>query len=293
MRINCIFLCVIFGLMPVYTFAQQENKSIKNRYNNHGHVLESMSESKHSGVTKNDGNSFAIMPDNKSDNLSDAHADSISFAKEIWTNHDRDNVLIQGLADHQNARLSSHGENYFQGGNFATFGDISFNGALVKEEYLNLLTKNTLTIGVSYTTGNLSLLTGGVISRYFTLGVTNQYGIFGQMEYAISPNLSLTLFGEYDNRTPYFYMATFPYINGSRYGGYLTIKGERVGVKLGAERYYDPFSQHWEMKPIVTPTVHISKNFTLDLPAGDLLKEAADRYIWKKKNGPMIMPGDF
>lgn len=279
--------------MPIYTLAQQENKSIMNHYNNRQYISESIYENKHTGAIGNNIGSFLLTSDYESDNFSDVYIDSISFAKKNWKNHDHGNTLIQGFAGQPNTEFNSYDENYFQGGNFATFGNLSFYGTLVKEKHLNLLTKNALTMGVSYTTGNLSIQTEGMINRYFTLGVVNQFGISGQMGYTINRNLSLTLFGEYDNRTPFFYMATFPYINGSQYGGYLTIKSERTGIKLGLERYYDPFSRHWEMKPIVTPTLHISKHFTLELPAGDLFKEAADKYIWKKKRGPIIMPGNF
>lgn len=282
MRIDRVVLYIIFGLMPLPISAQKEHKSIR-KYPYHQKVPELMHKNKQTVGVGREKDSVKILPGMKSKGFSSPHQDSIAPSKEIWTNRDRENASAQGLAEQQNARFKTHGENYFQGGRFATFGNLGFYGSLSKEEYRNLLTTNSLRMGTSYTMGNLSLQAEGVVNRYMTFGVLNQYGVAGQMGYVFSPNMSLTLFGEYYNKTPYFSMAAYPYVYGSQYGGYFTFNSGRVGMKLGAERYYDPFALGWETKPIVTPAFHVSKNFTIELPAGDLVKQAAEKYIWKRK----------
>lgn len=123
------------------------------------------------------------------------------------------------------------------------------------------------------------------------MGIHTQYGVHGSLTYRFSQGVSATIFGEYYNSTPWFYMATFPYVNTSRYGGYVTLTGRRAGAKLGAERYYDPFVRKWEMRPIVTPFMRVGKRVVIELQMGGLLQESAGRLIHgRHSNSPIIMP---
>ena len=173
----------------------------------------------------------------------------------------------------------------------ATLGNIVFTGVREREEHPQMLTVQRLDLSGTYQTGSLSLTTGVNVNRYFALGITTQYGIHGALTYSFSPNFSLTAFGVYENRNPWFYMAAFPDVDTSRYGGYLTYRNGGFGTHVGAERYYDPFVRQWEFRPIVTPFIQVSKKFIIELPLGGLLKEGAERLLHvNHRNGPMIMP---
>lgn len=173
-------------------------------------------------------------------------------------------------------------------------GKLSVEGCREREEHPNLLTTQRLNVDASYSAGNLSLTMGGVVNRYYSVGVVTQYGVHGFLSYRFSPYVSATIFGDYYSRNPWFYMATFPYVNTSRYGGYVTIHGDRVGTHLGVERYYDSFVRRWETRPIVTPYFRVSKKVRIELPFGGLLKEGVDRLVHgRRSNGPMIMPRGF
>lgn len=153
-----------------------------------------------------------------------------------------------------------------------------------------MLTTQRLDLSTTYEANHLSLTAGVNVNRYLALGVTTQYGVHGAATYSFSPNFSLTAFGEYESLNPWFYMAAFPYVNTSRYGGYLTYRNSRFGAHVGAEKYYDPFIRQWEFRPIVTPFVQVSKKFIIELPLGGLLKEGADRLIHGSRgNGPTIL----
>lgn len=174
----------------------------------------------------------------------------------------------------------------------AAWGNFIFTGAREREEHPRMLTVQRLDLSGTYQSGRLSLTTGVNVNRYFALGITTQYGVHGALTYSFSPNFSLTAFGQYENRNPWFYMAAFPYVDTSRYGGYLTYRNGSVGTHVGAERYYDPFVRQWEIRPIVTPFVQVSKKFIIELPLGGLLKEGADHLLHvNHRNGPTIMPG--
>ncbi len=195
------------------------------------------------------------------------------------------NAMTERLLDVPNAF------GYGTSGRIATFGNFDFKGARERYEFPNMLTVQRFSMSINYNTSYLAL-TGGVnVNRYYAIGVTTQYGIHGTATYSFSPNFSITAFGELYNRNPWFYMAAFPYVNTSRYGGYITYKNEKFGTHLGVERYYDPFVRQWEFRPIVTPFIKVSKKLTIELPVGGLLKEGANRLVHgKRQSRPTIMP---
>lgn len=206
----------------------------------------------------------------------------------------RQDVLLRAHAAQERLLDTPDNVGYRTGGVIASSGDFSFYGAREREEHPNMLIAQRLNITASYAHGALSATAGAAVNKYYALSLTTQYGIHGSMTYLFSPNVSATIFGEYYNKNPYVYMAAFPFINTSRYGGYVTLNGKKVGTRLGAERYYDPFVKHWELRPIVTPFVCVSKKVTIELPLGGLLKEGTDRLIHGRRNrGSIIMPSFF
>lgn len=172
-----------------------------------------------------------------------------------------------------------------------TIGNFSFTGIREREEHPLLLTTQRLNMTATYKNNRFTLATGINVNRYYALGIATQYGIHGSVTYNFSSHFSMTAFGEYYNLTPWFYMASFPYIETSRYGGYFTYRNNKFGTHIGAEKYYDPFVRQWIFRPIVTPFVKVSNKIILELPVGGLLKEGADRIFHKKRrSSPTIVP---
>jgi hypothetical protein len=177
-----------------------------------------------------------------------------------------------------------------------SFGSMAFDGFIFtgvreREEHPHLLTIQRLNLVSTYQTGPLSFTAGVNVNRYYALGVTTQYGAHGALTYSFSPYLSMTAFGEYESSNPWFYMAAFPYVGTSRYGGYLTYQNNRLGTHVGAEKYYDPFVRRWVLRPIVTPFIQVSNKFRFELPLGGMLKAFADHLFHANRpKGPIVPP---
>lgn len=141
--------------------------------------------------------------------------------------------------------------------------------------------------------GNLTL-TGTVATDRFRLFMHGRTftgaKLSGSATYRFSDMASLTLFGTYHTPQPYLMPSAVPYVGYSAYGGYLTLKGDRFGIDLGAQSYYDPFLRHWEARPIVTPKVRLGK-FWLDIPVGELVYESMKSLLFDGRPGnPTIGP---
>lgn len=123
-------------------------------------------------------------------------------------------------------------------------------------------------------------------------GAHDRFGIHGAATWDFSEHVSLTVFGSYlTGGNPLFYSpAVLPFVGSSSYGGYFTLKGERFGISLGAERVYDARKREWETVPIVTPYVQIKK-FKLELPVGWLIQELLrDAFVDDRMVNPTIGP---
>lgn len=121
--------------------------------------------------------------------------------------------------------------------------------------------------------------------------ITNQFGLSGILQYDFSPNWSAAVWGSYYNVNPYYSMAALPFIQTSSYGGFLQYKGDKAGIKLGAQSYYDAFLRQWRTEPIVTPSINISKKVKLEFPVGSLIQQSLERAILQSRgNGPIIPP---
>lgn len=130
--------------------------------------------------------------------------------------------------------------------------------------YVNLLKNKSAAIILNYQNDNFCIKTGVIANQYATRGITTQLGINGFLEYKISRHWSLAVYGTIYDFNPYFSMATFPFIETTSYGGWIKYEGEKMGVKLGARRYYDAFQKQWKMEPIITPSIKIGKKCILN-----------------------------
>lgn len=158
-------------------------------------------------------------------------------------------------------------------GNFPDFSlgkHIDFEAASQTSVFPGLMTRQSLNMQLTYRYKNLSWVSGINVNKYLYDGVQTQYGIFSNLSLQLSNNLSVTLYGRYYGVNPYYSMATFPYINTSEYGGYLSIYEENKGLDLGVKRKYDPYRRRWYTVPIISPFIKVGK-INISLPVGDML----------------------
>lgn len=157
--------------------------------------------------------------------------------------------------------------------------------------YVNLLKNKSAAIILNYQNDNFCIKTGVIANQYATRGITTQLGINGFLEYKISRHWSLAVYGTIYDFNPYFSMATFPFIETTSYGGWIKYEGEKMGVKLGARRYYDAFQKQWKMEPIITPSIKIGKKMYFELPVGPLVQRSMEKLLKRQtNNSPVITP---
>ena len=292
LTIKVITLCLLFGTSLVCQ-AQNESKELKR----HDKKITKISHNtKHVPLTHSvsvDASLTTSTPKiSSSIGLPAASTDTTTQRRSIaLSEKEYQSALLQGNAANEMRMDRPDGIGFRQDGKIITGSAFTLDGMRAREEHPNTLTVQRMDIAGNYSMGNFSTTFGAQVNKYYSSFVTTQLGIYGQLSYAFSPNVSATVFGTYYNKNPYFYMATFPYVDTSHYGGYLTIEGYKIGTHLGAERYYDPFVRRWEFRPIVTPFVKLSKHINLNIEVGGMLKDGTDRLIHgKQKDGPIIMP---
>jgi len=182
--------------------------------------------------------------------------------------------------------------NYSGVDSLASWGGISLNAMGTYYKHPFLLTSRSVSLGFSGHTDRLYYNVNALATNYATMPAGNfyQYGVSGIARYQLSDIVSLTAFGQWYNIDPRISMAAYPFVNTSRYGGYVTIMNDdsRVGVDLGAQRYMDPMTGRWEMAPIVTPKLRIGDNVMISLPVGGAIKNGIDRM--NQKNMPPPPP---
>ena len=168
---------------------------------------------------------------------------------------------------------------YQRSGSLGTWNGIHFVAGSAYHEHPFLLTSRSAAFGLGYSYGPLSVA-GGVMATNYTgmpLVNFNQFGIYGNVTYRISDFASATIFGQFYNAVPLISMSAYPYIDTSRFGGYMSFDGDNVGIDLGVQRYFDPIRRTWETAPIITPKVKLWDSVTVELPMGGLVKNAVDR----------------
>ncbi len=164
---------------------------------------------------------------------------------------------------------------------------ISMNDAV----YLNLMYRNTAIFGFYLQSQNINFEINLIANRYETLNPTMQFGVSNSLQYRLSPHWSIGIWGTIYNSNPYFYMATFPFVDTSSYGGWVKYEDNRIGIKLGSRNYYDSFQRQWKWEPIITPSVKIGKKIILEVPVGPMVQKSMERILKKNRNnGPVIIP---
>lgn len=157
------------------------------------------------------------------------------------------------------------------------------------EEHPHLLVSNGAALGLSRDFGKLSFNIYGSVNIYsYELARDRQYGIDADITYTFNDNVSVTAFGQFYDKVPAYSMAAYPFVNTQRFGGYVTLQSDRVGVDLGAEKYYDPMRMQWITQPIVTPKVKLWDSVYIGVPVGGAIRAGYDRAMQKRmmKNVP-------
>ena len=221
------------------------------------------------------------------------HAPAIHLRRQPWTKADSLDAVIQQLGHEQQMLDAPDGIGVKRSGVIEQSGALSFYGAGVREELPGMFNVRSALLGMQARWGAVDYRLESSVNRYSALGVITQYGVGGSLTWHLNDNLSATLYGTWYNRNPYVYMAAFPFMKATNYGGYLSAWSGRFGFDVGARRYYDPFAHSWQLAPIVTPKFKVSNKFTLELPVGDLLRDVVSRIVERHRNGPVIMPQPF
>ena len=130
-------------------------------------------------------------------------------------------------------------------------------------------------IGLNQNIGNFSLYMGAVANKYgYFNGLHTQYGVSGNLQYHITPKLSITAFGTYYFGRPNGFPllpSMIGYYRTSKFGGYMSYQfNETFGVDVGAQAVQQFGTNLYRVEPIVTPTVKLGK-VKLGLPVGQIL----------------------
>lgn len=203
------------------------------------------------------------------------------FSNDIGTFRNQDSIQ----------RIQSFNPSNSSEGKILNINNLGLYAASSEHSYINLLRNRSATLFLNYQNDNLSIRTGLIANQYQTRDMFTQFGVSGSIEYKLSPHWSVAIFGTLYNSNPYFSMATHPFVETTSYGGWIKYEGERMGVKLGARRYYDSFQRQWRFEPIITPTFKVGRKLHIELPVGPLVQETAEKLLRKNtNNGPIIMP---
>lgn len=136
--------------------------------------------------------------------------------------------------------------------------------------YIHTLGKWTLSAGISATKYNL------------VPGIYNNFGFSGALNYAVNEKLSFSVFGSYYTHNSFHSAAALPYLSNSRYGASVSVAfNETIGLTLGAQRYFDPYSRRWITAPIIAPSFKIGKT-ALEIDLGGLLRLGLDNLYYNK-----------
>lgn len=179
---------------------------------------------------------------------------------------------------------------YSNSGLLGVAAGISFIGSGSYNEHPYLLTSRSASFGLSRDFGQLGMIMGMSATNYVGMDMPSfyQYGVNMQLEYRMSDVMSVVAFGQYYNNVPFVTMANYPFINTSRYGGYVSLTGDRVGIDLGAQRYFDPVSRQWETVPIITPKFKVNDNLSIGVSVGGMVKNGVERM--SQRNQPLPPP---
>lgn len=122
----------------------------------------------------------------------------------------RQDILLQGQAAQERMLDMPDGVGFRTGGTFLTVGGVMLYGEREREEHPGMLTVQKLNLDATYYSGGFAAIAGATVNRYHAMGIHTQYGLHGSLTYRFSPGVSATLFGEYNNSTPWVLHGNVP-----------------------------------------------------------------------------------
>ncbi len=108
--------------------------------------------------------------------------------------------------------------------------------------------------------GDRLTVSAGVMGNKYHLDrdAWNDYGAFANARLQLSGRFALMMWGSYYVNARYHSMAAMPCLPASNYGAALEMMAsDDLGLRLGAERYLDPYSGRWRVKPVVAPVINV------------------------------------
>ena len=171
-----------------------------------------------------------------------------------------------------------------------SLGPLYFSSSVT--EMPGLMATATGVVGLTNTFGNFSYrLYAGAIQYATFRSLNTSFHVGGEMTYRFTPNLSVTVFGNYYSNAPYLGMAAYPYVQTTNFGGYLSIDtSSRFGINLGAKTYFDPLQRRYVTDPIVAPYFKVSKGVSIGIDFGHMIKDGIESLIDDRRPGPASGP---
>lgn len=215
----------------------------------------------------------------------------------------KDSLLSRGFEEQSPTIAPSKSNGYYNAESMMTVGGWNMVGAGGMASMPGMMDVGSAAIGLSRSLGRLTMNVGVGANRYHAnimdnpvlsaqgiRSMSTQYGVGGSLSLRLNADWSVTAYGRYYARNPYFFMAAFPYVHTSVYGAYATYSSGWFGVDMGARRYYDAFGRRWITEPIVTPKFKLWNKVWLELPVGGLVRQGLENVVHPRRKGPMMMP---
>lgn len=125
---------------------------------------------------------------------------------------------------------------------------------------------------------------------HFDRDAWNSYAFSANARYSITDHFAVKAWGNYYFNQQFHSMATMPYLGSSNYGASVEMMAnEHVGLNLGAQRYYDPFSRRWHTVPVIAPIVNVLGQ-PLSIDFGGLLGNLFESWSSKSRHNEPIDP---
>lgn len=150
--------------------------------------------------------------------------------------------------------------------------------------YIGLGSVASAQIGYRNSYRNLSFQIGAGADKYmFSYVSSNNFYLNASATYSFSPIWSVTAFGQVASNSAFIAMQAVPYIRTSSYGATVNYSGDAWGLQVGARREFDPFTNSWEMYPVVVPSIKIG-DFSFGVDVGPMIKQGYRRL--QDRNSP-------
>lgn len=214
-----------------------------------------------------------------------------------------DSLLLRGSQNPLQTIAPLKGTGNYNAQSMMAIGGWNIVGAGGMTSMPGMMDVGSAAIGLNRSFGNLTINVGASANRYRANIMDNpvlaaqgihsmstQYGVGGSLSLRLNDYWSVTAYGQYHNRNPYFFMAAFPYVHTSTYGAYATYTNGWFGMDMGTRRYYDAFGRRWITEPIVTPKFKLGNKVWLELPVGGLVRQGLENVVHPHRYGPTIMP---